>query len=119
MPESESGSVRECGWPPDRAARRARCASVIATSVRSPLTNAPPGPSSGRWKLTAAPGTGLPVSSVISTVIGRALRDAGQVHGAFAFNHVDLQDRDLGKSPAPPRGATRRRAEPIAGTKHP
>src|SRR5450759_1185510 len=50
----------------------------MTTSVRSPLTNAPPGPSSGRWKLTAAPATGLPVSSVISTVIGRVLRDPGR-----------------------------------------
>ena len=53
-------------------------ASVMTTSVRSPLTNTPPGPSSGRWKLTAAPGTGLPVSSVISTTIGRLLRDPGR-----------------------------------------
>src|ERR1017187_10075686 len=50
----------------------------MTTSVRSPLTNAPLGPSSGRWKLTAAPATGLPVSSVISTVIGRVLRDPGR-----------------------------------------
>src|SRR5450755_2364028 len=50
----------------------------MTTSVRSPLTNAPPGPFSGRWKLTAAPATGLPVSSVISTVMGRVLRDAGR-----------------------------------------
>src|ERR1019366_8091207 len=49
----------------------------MTTSVLSPLTNAPPGPSSGRWKLTAAPATGLPVSSVISTVIARVLRDPG------------------------------------------
>ena len=35
------------------------------------------GPSSGRWKLTAAPETGLPVSSVISTVMARALRAPG------------------------------------------
>src|ERR1017187_2157683 len=53
-------------------------ASAMTTSVRSPLTNAPLGPSSGRWKLTAAPATGLPVSSVISTVIGRVLRDPGR-----------------------------------------
>src|ERR1035438_10370809 len=50
----------------------------MTTSVRSPLTNVPLGPSSGRWKLTAAPATGLPVSSVISTVIGRVLRDPGR-----------------------------------------
>src|ERR1039457_3098291 len=50
----------------------------MTTSVRSPLTNAPPGPLSGRWKLTAAPATGLPVSSVISTVIGLELRDPGR-----------------------------------------
>src|ERR1019366_7829684 len=49
----------------------------MTTSVRRPLTNAPPGPSSGRGKVTAAPETGLPVSSVISTVIGRVLRDPG------------------------------------------
>ena len=78
MPESESGTVPECDWPANRAGWRVRCASVITTSVRSPLTNAPPGPSSGRWKLTAAPATGLPVSSVISTVIGRVLRDPGR-----------------------------------------
>src|ERR1035441_9099155 len=50
----------------------------MTTSVRSPLTNAPLGPLSGRWKLTAAPATGLPVSSVISTVIGLELRDPGK-----------------------------------------
>src|ERR1035437_8995263 len=50
----------------------------MTTSVRSTLTKAPPGPSSGRWKLTAAPATGLPVSSVISTVIWRVLRDPGR-----------------------------------------
>src|ERR1035441_8294589 len=53
-------------------------ASAMTTSVRSPLANAPLGPPSGRWKLTAAPATGLPVSSVISTVIGRELRDPGR-----------------------------------------
>src|ERR1035438_6245765 len=50
----------------------------MTTSVRSPLTNTPLGPPSGRWKLTAAPATGLPVSSVISTVIGLELRDPGR-----------------------------------------
>src|ERR1035438_9840180 len=50
----------------------------MTTSVRRPLTNAPPGPFSGRWKLTAAPETGLPVSSVISTVMGRELREPGR-----------------------------------------
>jgi len=52
-------------------------ALVTTTSVRSPLANVPPGPSSGRWKLTAASARGLPVSSVISTVRGRADRAPG------------------------------------------
>ena len=69
---------RNRDWPRGRAELARPPASVITTSVRSPLTNAPPGPSSGRWKLTAAPATGLPVSSVISTAIGRLLRDPGR-----------------------------------------
>src|SRR5580704_5898729 len=42
---------------------------VVAISVFPPLANAPLGPSSGRRKLTVAPSTGRPVSSVTWTVI--------------------------------------------------
>ena len=48
--------------------------SVTATSVRSPLTKVPLGPCSGRWKLTAAPSTGRPVSSVTTTAMPRESR---------------------------------------------
>ena len=49
-------------------------APVLATSVRSPELNMPLGPESGSRKLTEAPGTGLPASSVTSTVIPRVAR---------------------------------------------
>lgn len=52
-------------------------ASVVTTEVRSELPNVPLGPSSGMWKLTTAPSMGRPVSSVTSTVSGRALREPG------------------------------------------
>jgi hypothetical protein len=44
---------------------------VVRISVRIALSKVAPGPSSGIRKLTAAPSTGRPVSSVISTTIPR------------------------------------------------
>src|SRR5580704_5691551 len=46
-------------------------APVVITSVRSPELNVPVAPSPGSWKLTAALATGLPVSSVTSTLSPR------------------------------------------------
>lgn len=46
---------------------------VVRISVRMPRANVAPGPASGMRKLTAAPSTGRPVSSVISTTTPRLL----------------------------------------------
>ena len=58
---------------PHTAARPSAC--VAAISVRAPVLNTPLGPSAGRVKLTVAPSTGRPVSSVTSTVTPRVARE--------------------------------------------
>ena len=58
---------------PQTAARPSAC--VAAISVRAPELNTPPGPSAGKVKLTVAPSTGRPVSSVTSTVSPRVARE--------------------------------------------
>jgi len=57
---------------PQAPARPSAC--VVMISVLEPLEKDPPGPSSGNMKLTVAPSTGLPVSSVTSSVMPRVAR---------------------------------------------
>lgn len=49
-------------------------APVVTISVFDPLANVPAGPESGNRKLTEAPSTGLPVSSLTWTVMPRVAR---------------------------------------------
>ncbi len=58
---------------PQTVARPSVC--VVTTSVRRPDAKTPLGPSSGNRKLTDAPSTGFPVSSVTETVSPRAARE--------------------------------------------
>ena len=48
---------------------------VYALPMSAPVLNTPPGPSAGKVKLTVAPSTGRPVSSVTSTVSPRVARE--------------------------------------------
>jgi len=48
---------------------------VAAISVRPPVLKTPPGPSAGNVKLTVAPSTGRPASSVTSTATPRVARE--------------------------------------------